>query len=98
MTIRHAVTTVGALALLSLGTGTMMLAQPQQGAAPAPGSTAKPARNERHPEIHKAIAALEHAKAHLQSAAHDFGGHRADALAACDKAIEQLKLALQYDK
>jgi hypothetical protein len=34
----------------------------------------------------------------MQHAAHDFGGHRAAALAECDRAIEQLQLALQYDK
>ena len=55
-------------------------------------------RREAHPEIRKAITALESAKKDLQRANHDFGGHRADALAACDRAIEQLRLALQYDK
>jgi hypothetical protein len=55
-------------------------------------------RRERHPEIRKAITSLERAKYALQHASHDFGGHRADALAATDKAIEQLRLALQYDK
>jgi hypothetical protein len=55
-------------------------------------------QRERHPEINRAIRALEVAKAHLQKAAHDFGGHRAEALEAVDKALEQLKLALQYDK
>jgi hypothetical protein len=53
---------------------------------------------ERHPEIHKAIHALEVAKGHLEHAAHDFGGHRADALHAVDDAIHQLKFALEYDK
>ena len=62
-------------------------------AAPAPS-----AHTERHPEIHRAIHALEAAKKDMQSAAHDFGGHRVDAIAACDNAIAQLKLALQYDK
>jgi hypothetical protein len=69
---------------------------PQQ-AVPAQAA-AKRARREPHPEIRKAIAALERAKSDMQRASHDFGGHRADALAACDKAIEQLRLALQYDK
>jgi hypothetical protein len=55
-------------------------------------------RLERHPEIRKAIAALERAKTDLKRASHDFGGHRVEALEACDKAIEQLRLALQYDK
>src|SRR5450759_5996868 len=81
-------------------------------ASPAPASQVTPVaqqatpgrakgtgvRRERHPEIRRAIAALERAKTDMQRASHDFGGHRADALAACDKAIEQLKLALQYDK
>jgi len=73
-----------------------LTAGPQQAAAPIKKATA--VRRERHPEIRKAIAALERAKTDLQRASHDFGGHRAEALAACDKAIEQLKLALQYDK
>jgi Flp pilus assembly protein TadD len=72
-----------------------MVAAPQQTATPIKKTGAK---RERHPEIRKAIAALERAKYDLNHANHDFGGHRADALAATDKAIEQLKLALQYDK
>jgi len=57
-----------------------------------------PPRGERHPEIRSAIRALERAKRHLEEAAHDFGGHRVEALAAVNKAIEQLRIALQYDK
>ncbi len=56
------------------------------------------ATRERHPEIRKAISALERAKTDMKRANHDFGGHRVEALAACDRAIEQLKLALQYDR
>jgi hypothetical protein len=32
----------------------------------------------------------------MQAAAHDYGGHRVEALTACDNAISQLKLALHY--
>lgn len=53
---------------------------------------------EPHPEINAAIGALERAKLHLQSAAHDFGGHRVEAIRAIDAALVQLKLALEYDK
>jgi len=53
---------------------------------------------ERHPAIRAAINALERAKADLKAAKHDFGGHREDALKACDEAIRQLHQALQYDK
>lgn len=73
-----------------------LAAAPQQAAAPIKKSAG--ARLERHPEIRRAIAALERAKTDLRRANHDFGGHRAAALDACDKAIEQLRLALQYDK
>ncbi len=61
----------------------------------SPGTQQQPIRN-RHPAIHAAIRALINAKQDLQNAAHDFGGHRADAIAACDTAIAQLNLALQY--
>jgi hypothetical protein len=53
---------------------------------------------ERHPEIHEAIHALEKAKKHMEEAAHDFGGHRKEALEACERAIHQLRLALESDK
>lgn len=55
-------------------------------------------RREHHPHIRSAINELEEAKRDLQSAAHDFGGHRVEAIKACDEAIRQLRLALQYDK
>jgi hypothetical protein len=51
-----------------------------------------------HPAIRAAITSLERAKAEMQAAAHDYGGHRVDAIAACDAAIAQLRLALQYAK
>ena len=63
--------------------------------------TATPAvkhQAEPHPEIRAAIHSLERAKDHLEHAAHDFGGHRVDAIAAIDVALKQLRLALDYDK
>jgi len=54
--------------------------------------------NERHPHIRTAIHELQEARKELQTAAHDFGGHRVEALRSCDEAIHQLQLALQYDK
>lgn len=55
-------------------------------------------RREHHPHIRGAIRELQEAKNELQHADHDFNGHRADALKACDEAIQQLRLALQNDK
>lgn len=56
------------------------------------------AQNERamHPRIAKAIAALKDARAYLEAAPHDFGGHKADAIRATDEAIKQLNFALAY--
>jgi len=64
----------------------------------APAQTAARERREPHPEIRKAITALERARSDMQHASQDFGGHRVAAIAACDRAIEQLRLALQHDK
>ena len=63
--------------------------------SPSPVPAAVP---EGHPQIHDAINALQKAKEHLEHAAHDFGGHRVDALKATNEAIEQLRICLKYDK
>jgi len=49
-----------------------------------------------HPNIARAIEALEAAIADMQQAPHDFGGHKAKAIEASERAIKQLKLALAY--
>jgi hypothetical protein len=64
---------------------------PATSAAPAPAP-------EPHPEIREAIAALRRAKEHMEHAAHDFGGHRVEALKATDEAIHQLEICLKFDK
>jgi hypothetical protein len=50
----------------------------------------------RHPQIERALEALANAKDHLQHAAHDFGGHRVEAIRAIDEADRQLRICLQY--
>ncbi len=56
------------------------------------------AQNERalHPRIATAINALRDARAYLEAAPHDFGGHKAAAIRSTDAAIRDLNLALQY--
>ena len=66
-------------------------AAPQPHAAPAPAAAP-------HPEIRDAIAALRNAREHLNHAAHDFGGHRVEAIRAIDDAIHQLQDCLKYDR
>jgi hypothetical protein len=53
---------------------------------------------EGHPEIRQAIRALKVARKHLKVAAHDFGGHRAQALEDVDRAIKQLDVCLKFDR
>jgi hypothetical protein len=50
----------------------------------------------KHPQIEDALRALQAAKNHLQEAAHDFGGHRVDAIRAIDEADHQLRICMQY--
>lgn len=69
-------------------------ASPAPGPKPVPAATPAP---EAHPEIREAIDSLRHARMHMQEAAHDFGGHRADAIKATDEAIRQLQICLKFD-
>jgi len=77
------------LSLAVLLVFTLMFAYP----AGVPAAPPEP-----HPEIHAAINSLRHAREHLNHAAHDYGGHRADAIGAIDRAIEQLDICLKYDR
>jgi hypothetical protein len=50
----------------------------------------------KHPQIEDALRALHDAREHLEHAAHDFGGHRVDAIKAIDEADRQLRICMQY--
>jgi hypothetical protein len=52
---------------------------------------------ERHPEIRAALDALHNAKEHLEHAAHDYHGHRVDAIRAIDEADRQLRFCMEAD-
>ena len=69
-------------------------------AVPAPAPAPEPAKATPadHPEIHDALNSLRHAREHLEHAAHDFGGHRVEALRATDEAIRQLEICLKFDR
>jgi outer membrane protein TolC len=56
------------------------------------------AGGERHPNIDRAISALGSAEGDLQNAAHDYCGHRVEALESTRSALNQLRLAIQCDK
>ncbi len=70
-------------------------------ATPAASAPATPAATpaEKHPESAKrSNESLRRAKAHMEHAAHDFGGHRVEAIEATNQAIKQLELCLKFDK
>lgn len=49
-----------------------------------------------HPRIAKAINELREAVKYMEAAPHDFGGHKAAAIAASNQAIKDLQEALKY--
>ncbi len=55
-------------------------------------------KKEHHPEIAAAMTHLREAKQNLEHAAHDFGGHRSNALKHVNEALEECRLALEFDK
>ena len=57
-----------------------------------------PVPQERHPHIRAAIAELQTAKEELRTAAHDFCGHRVEAIEKTDQALNQLRAALACDR
>jgi hypothetical protein len=91
--------------ILALGFTIAVPAAPNKTNVPStPAANALPATPaatpaaEPHPEIREALAALRRAKGHMEHAAHDFGGHRVEAIEATNRAIEQLELCLKFDK
>jgi hypothetical protein len=88
-----------ALALCLSATTPAAPKSPATAAVTAVQPAAEPAASpEPHPEIRESIAALRRAKEHMEHAAHDFGGHRVEALKATDEAIRQLEICLKYDR
>jgi hypothetical protein len=86
------VTSRSALASAPNHDGTLVLAPVVVTAPAAVASAAEP-----HPEIAAAIHSLENAKAHLLAAAHDYHGHRKDAIQAIDAALHQLHVCMDFD-
>ena len=75
----------------------------QDTTTPLPGThvaqATQPGRRgqERHPELRRALRALENAKSALQQGAHDFQGHRVKALELTEQAIKEVQAGLASD-
>ena len=83
--------------LMSLLFGTFILAGTCFAQAPSPAQApagpvapvaVKPAHHEHHPEVHKAMRKLRGAKQDLEKAEQEYGGRKAKAIEAIDKALE----------
>jgi hypothetical protein len=64
---------------------------PVAAAAPTPVAAAMP---EPHPHIDEALEAMRNAKHHLETAEHDFHGHRVKAIEHLDRAIHEAEICL----
>jgi uncharacterized coiled-coil DUF342 family protein len=90
------------LAAVTIAAGLMspalLMAQPPQESKKQEAREERREANERHPHIRAAIHELQESRRELETAAHDFGGHRKEAIEAIDNALKQLREALEYDK
>jgi hypothetical protein len=106
-TMKLKILSLSALVILALALCLSVTTTPASPKSPAvsavPAATPQPpaspaALPEPHPEIREAIGALRNAKAHLEHAAHDFGGHRVEAIKAIDDSLHQLQDCLKFDR
>ena len=67
-------------------------------AAPEAASSATVKQPVRHPEVHRAIRRLKSAKQDLEKVTHSYSGHKAKAMEAIDKALEELRAIVGPDK
>jgi hypothetical protein len=98
---------IGFLSLLIMAALLFTLAFPAAAAGPkaplapapvavAPAAPAAPAATpERHPHIDEALEAMRNAKHHLETADHDFHGHRVKAIEHLDQAIHEAEICMQ---
>ena len=98
-TIFTVLATLAAVGLVMFATGhkAQIYSSSTAIAAPAPVPMAVPIPP-RCPNIHEAIQQLQAAEGTLRNAAHDFCGHKRDAMEAVHGAIEQLRQAENCDR
>ena len=65
---------------------------------PRMANTMPPPPQERHPHIRAAVNELQSSREELKTAAHDFCGHRVEAIEKIDQALNQLRAALACDR
>ena len=88
----------GLIAVIGTGTAYGVMAQNGTGAPPTPPAAGKGRRTERHPELRRALRALNNAETALKAGSHDFSGHREKALDLTQQAIKEVQAAIASDK
>jgi len=91
LTLLIMTTALFALAFPAVAAGPKAPVVPAPAVAPAPAPAAA-AMPEPHPHIHEALEAMRAAKHHLESAEHDFDGHRMEAIKHLDMAIHEAEI------
>jgi hypothetical protein len=94
LTLLITATLLLALALPVGAAGPKAAAAPVPAAAAAPAPAASPAMPP-HPEIKGALDAMHTAHHYLEDAAHDFHGHRVEAIKHLDAAIHEAEICMQ---
>lgn len=89
LTLLITATLLFSLAFPAAAAGPKAPAAPVVGAAPVAPAAAMP---EAHPHIHEGLEAMRAAKHHLESAEHDFEGHRAKAIEHLNQAIREAEI------
>jgi hypothetical protein len=86
--------------LLTLALSCAALGVTAADAPPAPGANPPGPHGEKMEDnkLHRALKALDDAIEDLKKAPHDFGGHKAAAIEACENARKQLHEALAFDE
>lgn len=94
--------TIAITVVLTLAFSAAVL-QPKASAAPLPAVAAVPApaapvaTPEKHPHIDEALEHMHAAKHELETAAHDFKGHRVKSIEHLNQAIEQAEMCMKVD-
>ena len=63
--------------------------------APTQPTAVAAATPDEHPHIHEALEAMRNAKGHLETAAHDYHGHRVKAIEHLNQAIHEAEICEQ---
>ena len=81
------------LAFTAAAAGPKAPAAPAAAVAPVPATPAAAALPAPHPHIHEALESMRGAKHELETAEHDFHGHRVKAIEHLNQAITKLRFA-----